>query len=188
MNSNMTRSTKYPKVFNFIVFMTFIYMMSVKSSFRFFTNKTFVWISSKCSFSINATSLSIVRIVNIRPFKRIKSYLLTLSAAKFRFSRFFANKFFITYFAHNNFFTRTSFAPFFKAFHRTKRSSFIFASRYIGWSKTKKFIAKFTNKINFLVSRFLVAFTRAKFSTIFFKRFLTSGTFFHMSNYSISHC
>lgn len=186
MNAHMTGGTQNPKIFYVIMAVIAINMMHIEFLTRFFANKTLFLVKRHSSLSVNSRSSSIVWITLIRALKRIKVKFTAFSTAKNRLSVFLRYEPCSTLLAKNLFFSRADFAPLLKTFHRAKGSSFVFTSIDVRRPKTKRFLAKSANYINFLTSGFLIAGSRTKFASVFFKRFLTYWTCFHVSNCSIS--
>lgn len=136
----------------------------------------------KCPLSIKSLSFSVIRIVFFTTFMGMKDVHLAFIRAKLRISRFLSRKCFPTKLTGLTNFAWASLTPLFKTPPRTKSSPFIFTTRNIRRTLSKSFATAFTNYFNKRRARFIITNSRAIFSSILIKRFLTDGTSFHRSN------
>lgn len=177
MNLSMTGMTEYSQVLYFIVLVTLVYVVNMKS-FRSSAYKAFRLIKGESLFPIATRSNSIIRVIfSIKP----NTFSSTFNTTIIRALKLFVGKgvslltaftFFCSYrtpLTNRPLPTRTT----------TKVNCTRLLFTDVSWSRGKGLLTEFTCKIYQFVTGTFVARFGAKLSSIFFELLLTCRAYFH---------
>lgn len=190
MNPDVTRLTQYPEIVDNVVGMASVNMMDEKLSVIRFAYETFMRIVVKSPFSVHPGALSVVLVIDITSFKRVKNSLFASVTTKFRCfaTRFLSFVRFPTVFA--GFCDNT--AKFFASISPAVSRTILDLPGHIMFSaaraKIKNLFTKLAGEFDFLVPAFVVAVSGTEGCSPFFKTNTACWTLLHTPQSNINNC
>lgn len=188
MNVLMATSAQNSKILDFIVEMAFVYVMNIQLAINCFTDKALVLVMCKSPLSIHTRTRSVIIIISIATFKRVKDFLLTCVIAIFRrfISRPFSDVRLPTIYA--GFFNYSSISI--KVVLPAKTGTISNGSRLVfsnvSWSFLKDRFAKLARKSHKFVTGHIVTMSGAIGSSIFFKLLIACWASFHKPSLTLA--